>query len=66
MAQEVGAQLPDWVDLLPGAALPIQRGPARPVDIRRMVFPASDGMTPTTLADGIAVTVQEIRKELGR
>jgi UDP-glucose 4-epimerase len=49
-----------------GGAARLLHAPARPVDIRRMLFPASDGMTPTTLADGLALTVQAIRKELAR
>ena len=42
----------------------LRKEPARPEDIRRMVFP-NLGMCGTTLEDGIAVTVQELRKEMG-
>lgn len=51
----------------PGQPDPMMAGetlPARPEDIRRMVFP-NLGMCGTILDHGIRVTVQELRKEMG-
>lgn len=63
VVQQIGQN--DIPGLLPGHLLPVDYAPARPVDIRSMVFPAGHGMTPTTLAEGVRLTVQEIRKEMG-
>lgn len=59
VAKEIDATGPEVPDL----DVLTRRKPARPEDIRRMVFP-NLGMCGTTLEDGIRATVQELRKEL--
>lgn len=65
VAREVAEQMGRTGPGKPDPMMPGETLPARPEDIRSMVFPAGLGNGYTTLKDGVQVTVQELRKEMG-